>query len=144
MKAMKTLEALRPSEKSSYDVVSLEEKCYLAMDDDFNTPILIAHLFDGVKAINLVKGGKERLSSRDLKKIKSIFYVFVTKILGLISKKENNNDLTNELMELILKLRKNAKSNKDFTTADLIREELNKINIEIKDTRKESTWELND
>ena len=136
--------SLNPSEKSSYDVDRLEKKCYDAMDDDFNTPILIAHLFDGVKAINSVKVGKASLSYKDLKKIKSIFYVFVTKILGLISKNENNNNLTNEVMELILKLRKNAKSNKDFTTADLIRDELNKINIEIKDTREGSTWELND
>ena len=144
MKAMEVLEGLNPSEKSSYDVDRLEKKCYDAMDDDFNTPILIAHLFDGVKAINSVKVGKASLSYKDLKKIKSIFYVFVTKILGLISKNENNNNLTNEVMELILKLRKNAKSNKDFTTADLIRDELNKINIEIKDTREGSTWELND
>jgi len=68
----------------------------------------------------------------------------VLDILGLISAKENSgNDLTNEVMELVLKLRGNAKSTKDFTTADLIREELNKLNIQVKDGRDGSSWGLN-
>tara|TARA_B100001250_G_scaffold7461_1_gene6289 strand:- start:3721 stop:5190 length:1470 start_codon:yes stop_codon:yes gene_type:complete len=145
MKAMKTIEKLKPSKSSSYDVNSLEEKCYDAMDDDFNTPILIAHLFDGVKIINSVKDEKEYLSSDDLKTLKSIFHVFVTDILGLISIKEKrDNNLTNEIMKLILKLRGNAKSNKNFATADLIRDELNKLNIQINDSRDGSAWEIND
>ena len=113
------------------------------MDDDFNTPILIAHLFDGVRVINSVKDGKESLTSSDLEKLKSILNTFVTGILGLVSGKENNgNDLTNEVMEIVLKLRGNAKNNKDFETADLIREELDKIDIQVKDGRDGSSWEL--
>ena len=114
------------------------------MDDDFNTPILIAHLFDGVRIINSVKDGKESLSSSDLEKLKTLFNTFVTDILGLISTKDNtSNDLTNEVMDLVLKLRDNAKSSKDFTTADLIREELNKLNIQVNDSRDGSNWKLN-
>ena len=76
------------------------------MDDDFNTPILIAHLFDGVKIINSVKDGKESLNSTDLEKLKNIFNTFVTNILGFISAKENSgHNLSNEVMELVLKLR---------------------------------------
>ena len=115
------------------------------MDDDFNTPILIAHLFDGVRIINSVKDGKEGLCSSDLEKLKTLFNTFVTEILGLIAPKESSgNDLTNEVMELVLKLRANAKSTKDFATADLIREELKKLNIQIKDNRDGSSWEFND
>jgi cysteinyl-tRNA synthetase len=144
MNAMETLQKLSASETSTYEVNELEEKCYAAMDDDFNTPILIAHLFDGVRIINSVKGGKESLNATDLDKIKSIFNTFVTEILGFISAKESSgNDLTNEVMELVLKLRANAKTNKDFDSADLIRDELNKLNIQVKDSRDGSSWELN-
>ena len=143
--AMETLQKLKPLERSTYDVTELEKKCYSAMDDDFNTPILIAHLFDGVRIINSVKDGKESLCASDLEKLKTLFNAFVTEILGLIAPKESSgNDLTNEVMELVLKLRASAKSTKDFATADLIREELNKLNIQVKDNRDGSSWEFND
>ena len=143
MNALETLGKLSASENSTYNVNELEEKCYAAMDDDFNTPILIAHLFDGVRIINSVKDGKEGLNIIDLEKMKSIFNTFVTDILGFVSDKESSeNDLTKEIMELVLKLRENAKTNKDFDSADLIREELNKLNIQVKDSRDGSSWEV--
>ena len=144
MNAMETLQELTASENSTYNVNRLEKNCYAAMDDDFNTPILIAHLFDGVRVINSVKNGKESLCSTDLEKIKTLFSTFILDILGLISTKEcNGHNLTNEVMELVLKLRKNAKSTKDFTTADLIRDELKRLNIQVKDSRDDSSWEFN-
>ncbi len=143
MNAMETLGVISAYDTSTYDVNALEEKCYTAMDDDFNTPILIAHLFDGVRIINLVKDGKESLNSVDLKKLKNIFNTFVTDILGFISSKESGgNNLTNEVMDLVLQLRTNAKKSKDFETADLIREELDKAGIQIKDGREGSSWEV--
>lgn len=143
MNAMETLEELSSSENSTFDVNELEQKCYAAMDDDFNTPILIAHLFDGVRIINSVKDGKESLNATDLEKMKYLFTTFVTDILGFISAKESSeNDLTNGVMELVLKLRENAKANKDFDSADLIREELSKLNIQVKDGREGSSWEV--
>ncbi|MDB0027039.1 cysteine--tRNA ligase [Flavobacteriales bacterium] len=143
MNAMETLEHLKNSDSSTYDINELEKNCYAAMDDDFNTPILIAHLFDGVRIINSVKDGKESLNLADLEKLKTIFDSFVTDILGLISAKESGgNDLTEEVMELVLKLRGNAKKNNDFSTADLIRDELGKAGIEIKDSREGSIWEI--
>ena len=144
MAAMETLQKLTASENSTYNVNELEDKCYAAMDDDFNTPILIAHLFDGVRIINSAKDGKESLSSTDLEKLKNIFNTFVTDILGFVSAKENSeHNLSNEIMELVLKLRANAKTNKDFDSADLIRDELNKLNIQVNDNRDGSSWELN-
>ena len=143
MNAMETLGVISASDTSTYDVNALEEKCYTAMDDDFNTPILIAHLFDGVRIINSVKDGKESLNSVDLEKLKNIFNTFVTDILGFISSKESGgNNLTNEVMDLVLQLRTNAKKSKDFETADLIREELDKAGIQIKDGREGSSWEV--
>ena len=143
MNAMETLQNLKASDISTYEVNALEEKCYEAMDDDFNTPILIAHLFDGVRIINSVKDGKESLNATDLEKLKTLFNNFVTDILGFISAKESGgNDLTSEVMELVLQLRGNAKKNKDFDTADLIRNELDKSGIQIKDSREGSSWEV--
>ncbi len=143
MNAMDTLENLKHSDSSTYDINELEKNCYAAMDDDFNTPILIAHLFDGVRIINSVKDGKESLTASDLSKMQKLFSDFVTDILGLISAKESGgNDLTDEVMELVLKLRGNAKKNKDFNTADLIRDELDKAGIQIKDSREGSSWEI--
>ena len=143
MNAMETLGQISASNISTYDVNSLQEKCYTAMNDDFNTPILIAHLFDGVRIINSVKDGKESLNAPDLEQLKTIFNTFITDILGFISVKESSgDDLTNELMELVLQLRGNAKKSKDFDTADLIRDELDKAGIQIKDGREGSRWEL--
>ena len=143
MNAMETLQNLKASDNSTYEVNALEEKCYEAMDDDFNTPILIAHLFDGVRIINSAKDGKESLNATDLEKLKTLFNNFVTDILGFISAKESGgNDLTSEVMELVLQLRGNAKKNKDFDTADLIRNELDKSGIQIKDSREGSSWEV--
>jgi cysteinyl-tRNA synthetase len=143
MNAMETLNQISASENSTYDVNALQEKCYTAMNDDFNTPILIAHLFDGVRIINSVKDGKDSLNAADLEQLKTIFNTFITDILGFISHKESNtNDLTNEVMELVLQLRGNAKKSKDFDTADLIRDELDKVGIQIKDGREGSSWEV--
>lgn len=143
MNAMETLQSLTSSDSSTYDVSGLEKKCYESINDDFNTPIVIAHLFDGVRIINSVKDGKESLKPSDVEKLKSIFNIFVNDILGLVASKESSGkDLTNEIMELVLQLRGNAKKNKDFNTADLIRDELDKVGIQIKDSREGSSWEV--
>ncbi len=140
MNAIKTLTQLKAAESSTYNVNELEKKCYAAMDDDFNTPILIAHIFDAVRIINSIKDGKESLDTNDLARLKLIFKNFVTDILGFFPEKNNKNDMTAEIMNLVLKLRSNAKLNKDFETADLIRDELKKAGIEIKDSREGSSW----
>jgi len=142
MSAMETIKNISASEHSTFNVTNLEERCYSAMDDDFNTPILIAHLFDGVRVINSIKNGKESLTSSALNQLRSLFNTFVTVILGLTHEKENSgNKLTHEVMELVLQLRGNAKKNKDFNTADLIRDELNKLGIQIKDSHQGTSWE---
>ena len=140
--AVETLNSLTPSNKSSFDVRKLEKKCFDALNDDFNTPILIAHLFEAVKQINLAKKNKAEFKQEDLEILKLIFKVFANNVLGLTTKQESSsNDFTNEIMEIILKLRNHVKTNKDFVTADLIRDELDKVGIQIKDSREGSSWE---
>ena len=112
------------------------------MNDDFNTPMTIAHLFDGVKIIHTINDGKATISLSDLEKLQAHYSTFVFDILGLMPQNEqlNNNDLSDDLMDIIIELRNQSKINKDWNTADLIREALNKINISIKDNKEGSTW----
>ena len=145
MDAIEALSEIQAKGKSTFDVQELEKKCYNAINDDFNTPILIAHLFEGVKLINLLKSNKASLNNNDLILLKSIFDIFANEVLGL--KKESqqkSDDFTNEIMDVILKLRKHAKINKDFITADLIRDELDGLGIQINDSRDGSSWQIKD
>jgi len=145
MATIETLDRLIPAKKSSVNIINLEKNCYDAMNDDFNTPILIAHLFDGVKIINSIKKGTLKINSEDLKKLQSIFKTFIIEILGLkpFKEKTNSKEKINEIMKLILELRSNAKKSQDWESADLIREKLKKAGIEIKDNRDGTEWEIN-
>lgn len=141
-----TLDQLEASETSSIDVKTLGEACALAMNDDFNTPILIAKLFDGIKTINLVKAGTEKATEADLNDLKKLFHSFVSDILGLQkedSGSQADNQLTGSLIEMAIKLRKAAKLNKDFTTADQIRENLSGLGITLKDNPEGTEFEIN-
>ena len=113
------------------------------MNDDFNTPITIANLFDGLKHINLLKEGKETITTEDLEKLTNHYSIFVFDILGLMPEKEESNpELLDNTLSIILELRKKAKENKDYSTSDFIRDELNKIQITLKDTKDGTTWEI--
>jgi len=138
------LEKLIPSEQSSIEVSQFELKLYNAINDDFNTPIAIAHLFELSKLVNQVNDGKETLSDIDLEFVKNLYFVFVYEILGLRNEADNSGDdeLIDQLMGTILSLRQDAKHNKDWTTADKIRDELGKINIKIKDTKDGAEWSI--
>ena len=141
--AMDTLEQLKPSDESTVDVAALRQKCYDAMNDDFNSPILIAHLFDGVKMINSIKDGKEKISTGDLELLRKTCHEFVFDVLGLKKEEEaaGNDETVDGLMSLILDIRKQAKASKDWGTADKIRDSLQALNIAVKDTKDGATWE---
>jgi len=139
--AYRLLPGLKPSQKSSIDVKSLENKGYEAMDDDFNTPVVIANLFELTRLINLVNDGKESLTQEDINLAKDIFSRFLFDILGIVEEQEkDDNKLIDYLMETILNIRAEAKAKKDYATSDKIRDELAKLNIEIKDTKDGAKW----
>jgi cysteinyl-tRNA synthetase len=145
MAAIKTLEEIRVSEKSTVEVEPIKEKCFAALNDDLNSPIAIAHLFDGVKMINSLKAGAETISTAALQELKSLYNTMVFDILGLKLEDEadsGDNGVLAGAMELLIQLRKDAKANKDWGTADKIRDELNAIGIEIKDTTDGVDWHL--
>jgi cysteinyl-tRNA synthetase len=143
--AMKLMEKLTPSDSSDENIQALVDACYASMNDDFNTPILISHLFEGVRIINSVKDGKIKLTAADITLLSKTMDEFFHQVLGLNIEDAGANDaLTEQLMNFILEMRSNAKSNKDFATSDLIRDSLAKLNIQIKDTKEGATWSINE
>lgn len=143
MSAVETLEKIVPSSGTSFNLNELINNCHDSMNDDFNTPVTIAHLFDGVKLINSIKDGKNTINSEDLDRLKSHYNVFVFDLLGLKKENDTGNESSNVLdgvMNVVLDVRNKSKENKDWATADLIRDELKKLNITIKDSKESSTW----
>lgn len=143
--AMETLNKLKASEKSSYDVADLKQKCFDAINDDLNTPVLMAHLFDGVKFINSVAAGTESITADDLDELKKLYQDFVFDITGLLNESDNtrgNEKKLDEVINILLNTRLEAKKNKDFATSDRIRDQLAEAGIIIKDTKDGFEWEL--
>ncbi len=145
MTAFKTIENLASSEQSTVNIRELEEKCFAALNDDMNSSIAIAHLFEGVKMINSIKAGTEKISADDLNELKAFFKTIVFDVLGLKMEKadsKESNGILEGTIDLLLQLRMNAKANKDWSTADKIRNELNTLGVEIKDTKDGFEWSL--
>ncbi|MBK7134194.1 MAG: cysteine--tRNA ligase [Bacteroidales bacterium] len=144
MKAIETLNKLKPSATSTVDIDKLKKKCYEALDDDLNSPILLSHLFDGVRIINLLAEGTEKIDAAGLDSLKWLFNTFVFEILGLKDEStgKGNEKITDDLMKIIINLRQAAKNNKDFGTSDKIREELGKIGVTLKDRKDGVDWEI--
>jgi cysteinyl-tRNA synthetase len=142
LKAIETLKKLKPSLTSTVDVKTLWKKCHEAMDDDLNSPILLAHLFEGVKYINSVNDGTEKLTVTDIELLKKLFDIFVFDILGLRDEASAGNDekLTSDLVEIIINLRQDAKNKKEWGTSDKIREELKNAGIILKDLKDGADW----
>ncbi len=144
LKAAALLEKIKPTEKSSVSFEQAEENCYNAMNDDFNSPIVIANLFDLVKVINSIVDGKETIDLPNLDKLKSLFNTFVFNILGLTQEEnsDNSNNLLNGVVDLLLNVRMDAKASKNWDVADKIRNELSDLGFEIKDKKDGFEWEL--
>jgi len=141
LNGISTLKKLRSSDSSSSNINQLRENCEAAINDDFNTPILISHLFEGVRIINSVNIGEEEISSTDLVNLKSLFEDYAIKILGFTEKLSNNEDgLIDPLMNLILDIRQEARSKKDYAISDKIREALTKRKMDTKDEQDGTTW----
>ncbi len=146
MESIRILETLSPSSNTSdFNVESWKENCYNAMNDDFNSPILIAELFSIVKFINQVKDGSSTVNKKDLKIIINTVNIFVFEILGLQNDNEDANKHKEKLegtLELLIKMRSEARANKDFELSDKIRIELDKIGIQLKDSNLGTTFKI--
>ena len=145
MKATSKIDSLPVSGSSSVNIAELSANCYAAMSDDLNSPIAISYLFEGVKIINSVADGKSTLTAEDREALKSLYQAFVFDIFGLKPEEQvesGSNEVLNEVVDLLMKLRMEAKANKDWATSDKIRNELSAIGFDIKDGKDGVSWEL--
>ena len=146
--AYASLMKLKPSATSTVDLKDLRQKCYDALNDDLNTPIVISSLFDASRTINSIKDGKDTISEADLKDLQDVFHLFVFDLLGLKDEARGTADNTGveafgKAVDLLLSIRQEAKAKKDWATSDKIRNELTAIGFEIKDTKEGAEWKLN-
>ena len=148
MKAVELLSKMKPENENSRDFnfADFKSRCTSAMNDDFNTPILISQLFEGAKFIQNLNSGKAGMEKEEFENFKNFFEEMTFDVLGLIPI-QNNTDTNDEtvegLMELIINLRLRAKQSKDFDTADAIRNQLTRMGIEIRDSKEGTTWDKN-
>jgi cysteinyl-tRNA synthetase len=144
VQAMKELSTLKAGNSSTWDVNAWNEACEAAMNDDFNSPVLIAHIFDAVRIINGCKEGSQQLDEPSLDLLKKKMNLYVYDVLGLKPEEEfsgKGNQLEG-VMQLLLDIRKSARDRKDWATSDKIRDELLKVGIVIKDGKEGTTWEM--
>ena len=134
------LNKLKTSSASTNNIQDLSKACFDAMNDDMNTAIVIANLFEAVRIINSVHAGTETISEKDLKELKKIFKEFTVDILGLKNEEVTGGTEVKDLMSLLVNIRDEAKKKKDFPTSDKIRDELNSIGFKIKDEKDGTTW----
>ena len=146
MDALDNLDQLETEETTShFDIKAWTQQCYNAMNDDFNTPILIANLFEAVKHINATKEGNERITSEDKILLQQTMQAFIFDILGLEHKPTDANSSTDKLsgvVSLLIQLRKEARDNKDFATSDKIRDQLAAMGIHLKDEKKGTSFSI--
>ena len=143
MDAITSLASLSTQKSSSVNIHQWKQKCYAAMNDDFNTPVLISHIFEGVKFINQIKEGKASITSNDLVDFVTTMNAFVFDVLGLLNDvKDQASEKIDGVVSLLIKLRKEARENKDWDLSDQIRDELLAIGIQLKDGREGTTYSI--
>ena len=151
LEGFKRLQALKPSsETDNVDIASLEAKCYEALDDDFNTPVLLAHLFEACSIVNRINDGSLKASQNDIDGLRQLFNTFLVDILGIKVDSAAGETADGgasmkpfeQAVDLLLEMRSEAKARKDWTTSDLIRDRLAAIGFDVKDTKNGFEWSL--
>tara|TARA_B100000674_G_scaffold225838_2_gene185635 strand:- start:7069 stop:8253 length:1185 start_codon:yes stop_codon:yes gene_type:complete len=142
---LEAIDSSKEGEESFFDINGIEASFKSAMDDDFNTPVLVANLFDVVKQINLAIKEEKLISKNDREALKSLFDVYLTQIMGVelntnAQSDSDSNLVEDDLIQLAVDVRNQAKNNKDWETSDLIRDKLTKLGIQLKDSKDGTQW----
>lgn len=142
MDAISLLALLPEGLKSDFDVPAWKQRCYDAMNDDFNTPVLVAQLFEGVKVINLIQDGNQTLTASDLQTLRETFESFVYEVLGLekSSAGAGESQKLDGAIQLLIEMRNAARADKDFAKSDQIRNALAELGIQLKDGKEGTTF----
>jgi len=145
MEAIKVLNAIIPNDEkpSGFSLEEWKNKTYDALTDDFNSPVLIAHLFEAVKYVFALNDGKETISTKDLEELKATLNALVFDVLGLQTIEENNNEKLDQTLKVLIELRNQARKSKNFELSDQIRDKLLAEGIELKDGRDGTSYVLN-
>ena len=139
MAAVGLIDKLLVSSEDSFDFDAIKTRCLKAMNDDFNSPVLIAELFEAVRMINNIYDGKAKISAEGLKKLNLLIEDFVVEVLGLKDESNDSGDLK-EVLDMVIRLRTEAKTHKDYATSDKIRIGLQQIGIKLNDSKEGTTW----
>ncbi|OBX22232.1 cysteinyl-tRNA synthetase [Gelidibacter algens] len=145
MDAITAIDDLKAGTASTFNITEWQQKCYDAMNDDFNSPILIANLFEAVKFINQIKEGTASITQDDLTLLKNTVHTFAFDVLGLVNvnQSENGTEKLSGAVELLIQLRQEARANKDFSMSDKIRDELAAAGIQLNDGKEGTTFTTN-
>lgn len=139
MNAYTLLDGLKASAQTEVEIQPLLTRCYEALNDDFNSPVLIAELFEASRIINSVHDGKMKINESNLELLKNLMNIFVSGILGLQNEQASTDELP-KVIDFIVNLRNEAKVNRDYATSDRIRDGLQKIGFQLKDSKEGTTW----
>ena len=151
MDGLNNIDRVQPSKGSQPDtqkfVHELRQRCYNAMNDDLQTPLVISALFEACHVLNLLLDHKTKISAEDLQELGDTMRLFIYDVLGLKSNKGANNvereKAYGKIVDMVLTMRQKAKEAKDWTTSDQIRDALANAGFEVKDTKDGVTWKLN-
>jgi len=139
MNSFTLLDNLNASNITEVEIAPLQQRCYDAMNDDFNSPVLIAELFEASRIINSVYDNKLKIDAKNLKLLKKLMNDFIIDVLGLKNEQAANDDLP-KVLDMVVALRNGAKMNKDYATSDRIRDGLQQIGFQLKDGKEGTTW----
>lgn len=140
----KNINSLPTSDKTSVDFNAVFTKCIEAMCDDFNTPVVIANMFEISRLVNLIADKKETITEADKAQLKENFEIIFSEILGMKSEQsDNTSNIIDGLMSIITEMRADARANKDWAKSDMIRDRLASVGITIKDGKEGAKWEIN-
>jgi cysteinyl-tRNA synthetase len=142
--AYKTLRTLKATDKSTEDIAALQKACYDAMNDDLNTSVLMAQLFDAARIINSTNDGKSTLTRSDIDLLHLIFQNFLVDICGVKFEEDNSEaaNVLNNVVDVVLNMRAKAKADKNFQLSDELRNKLVEAGVKIKDGKEGSTWTI--
>jgi cysteinyl-tRNA synthetase len=133
---------LKTAATSSFSISEIKENVYAALNEDFNTPVAMAHLFDAVRLINSVNDGKEQLTAADEEELGLFMHEIIFNVLGLKQENDGGTEKIDGLMKMIIDMRTDAKLRKDFAASDFIRDQLKAIGIKIKDGKEGASYSI--
>ncbi|GEC73714.1 cysteinyl-tRNA synthetase [Flavobacterium flevense] len=144
MEAIDSLKQIKTASNSTLDIAGWKQLCYDAMNDDFNSPILIAQLFEGVRFVNLLKENKETISATDLETLSTTMQSFVFDVLGLENQKtaDSSNDKLEGTINMLIDMRNKARADKNFAMSDHIRDQLLTLGIQLKDSKEGTSFSI--